>query len=171
MRESIHRWYGIPVAEPEEPPAGSRSGSANEREPPAGADGESLADAFWGVARQLRRLSRESLGPIEITPGQSRALRILDRDGPIRLNALADQLRIAPRSTTEVVDGLEERGLVERRPDVNDRRATLVALTAEGMRIAGVIHAAAHAEAERLFGCLSPSDRAALARILRELRR
>src|SRR5260370_37630709 len=85
---------------------------------------ESLSEAFWGVARQLRRLTRETLEPWEITPGQSRALGVLMHHGVMRLRELSDHLHIAPRSTTEVVDGLQERGLVERRPDPNDRRAT-----------------------------------------------
>ena len=76
-----------------------------------------LAELFWGVARQLRHLTHETLEPIGITPGQSRAVAVLMRHGVMRLSELSEHLRIAPRSTTEVVDGLQERGLVERRPD------------------------------------------------------
>jgi DNA-binding MarR family transcriptional regulator len=131
---------------------------------------ESLSEAFWGVARQLRRLTRETLEPWEISPSQSRALRVLMHHGVMRLSELSDHLHIAPRSTTEVVDGLQERGLVERRPDPNDRRATLVALTSEGRSVGAAIQSARSAEAERLFGGLSESDRAHLARILGKLR-
>ena len=136
----------------------------------AASAGEGLSDAFWAVTRQLRHLSRETLGPLEITPGQSRALRVLARQGPIRLSELADHLRIAPRSTTEVVDGLQDRGLVERRPDPHDRRATLVAVTEAGERTGALIRSARVAETERLFGALSETDRAHLARILDQLR-
>jgi DNA-binding MarR family transcriptional regulator len=132
---------------------------------------QSLSEAFWSVARQLRHLSRETLEPWEVTPGQSRALGVLMHHGLMRLSELSDHLRIAPRSTTEVVDGLQERGLVERRPDPNDRRATLVALTDQGMTVGAAIRSARGAEAERFFGRLSRSDRAQLARILDELRR
>lgn len=131
---------------------------------------EGLAESFWSVARRLRHLSRQTLEPWAINPGHSRALGVLTRHGAMRLNALAEHLRIAPRSTTEVVDGLEERGLVARRPDPVDRRATLVTLTDEGTRVGAAIRAARHTEAERLFGGLSPTDRAHLARILRTLR-
>ncbi|WP_319462369.1 MarR family winged helix-turn-helix transcriptional regulator [Micromonospora sp. RTP1Z1] len=139
--------------------------AAGERED----DQESLAEAFWGVARRLRHLSRETLEPWQITPGHARALTVLMRHGVMRLSALADHLNIAARSTTEVVDGLEERGLVERRPDPQDRRATLVALTNEGTRVGTAIRSARDADAERFFGDLSPTDRADLARILRTL--
>ena len=90
---------------------------------------ESLADSFWAVARQLRETSQETLAPWDITPGHLRALRVLSRNGPIRLSMLSDKLHIAPRSATEVADALESRGLIERQPDPTDRRATLVQLT------------------------------------------
>ncbi|MFG1804426.1 MarR family winged helix-turn-helix transcriptional regulator [Micromonospora carbonacea] len=136
----------------------------------AGPDEEGLAESFWAVARRLRQLSRQTLEPWEVNPGQARALGILTRHGALRPSALAERLRIAPRSATEVVDGLQERGLVARRPDPADRRAVLVTLTDEGVRVGAAIHAARHTEAERLFGGLDPTDRAHLARILRTLR-
>lgn len=131
---------------------------------------ESLPDAFWGVARRLRRLSRETLGPWDITPSQSRAVGVLMHHGRVRLSELSDHLRIAARSTTEVVDGLEHQGLVERQPDPHDRRATLVTLTARGRSVGTAIRAARDAEVERFFGGLSDTDRADLVRILRQLR-
>ncbi|MFE9955293.1 MarR family winged helix-turn-helix transcriptional regulator [Micromonospora sp. NPDC005299] len=135
-----------------------------------GSDEESLAETFWAVARRLRHQSKRTLEPWEINPGHARALAVLMRHGAVRLSALAEHLRIAPRSATEVVDGLAERGLVERRPDPVDRRATLVALTAEGNRVGEAIRVARAAEAERFFGALDPADQAELTRILRRLR-
>jgi DNA-binding MarR family transcriptional regulator len=132
---------------------------------------ESLSETFWGVSRQLRQLTRQALEPWEITPGQSRALTVLMRHGTMRLRELSEHLRIAPRSTTEVVDALQERGLVQRRPDPGDRRATLIALTDRGAAAGTAIQAAREVEAERFFGDLSDADRADLARILRQLRR
>lgn len=140
------------------------------RIPVTGSDEESLAETFWAVARRLRHQSKRTLEPWEINPGHARALAVLMRHGAVRLSALAEHLRIAPRSATEVVDGLAERGLVERRPDPVDRRATLVALTAEGERVGEAIRVARAAEAERFFGALDPADRDELTRILRRLR-
>lgn len=136
----------------------------------ADARDESLSEAFWEVARRLRHASRESLAEWDVAPSHARALGVLDRLGPLRLSELAERLRIAPRSTTEVVDGLEERGLVQRRPDPEDRRATYVSLTAEGQRVADAIQANRAATGDRILGSLSPTDRAHLARILRKLR-
>ena len=131
---------------------------------------ETLSEAFWSVARQLRHTSQETLAPWDITPSHLRALRVLMRRGVMRLSELSDHLHIAARSTTEVVDALETRGLVERRPDPDDRRATLVALTGHGASVLDAIRAARGTETERAFGRLSQTDRAHLARILRRLR-
>ena len=135
-------------------------------QPETGAD-ETLAEAFRSVARQLRETSQETLAPWDITPAQLRALRMLRRHGIMRLSELSDRLRIAPRSATEVVDALEAQGLVQRRPDPGDRRATLVEVTDDG---SGVLDAIRGSEAERVFGRLTPADRSHLARILRKLR-
>ncbi|MEH1165123.1 MarR family transcriptional regulator [Micromonospora sp. CPCC 205539] len=136
----------------------------------ADGDDDSLAEAFWAVAGRLRRQARESLEPWDVTPSQSRALGVLARHGELRPGTLAEHLRIAPRSATEVVDDLQTRGLVERRPDPADRRATLVALTEDGDRVIEAIRTARRAEADRFFGHLDDADRAQLARILRTLR-
>jgi DNA-binding MarR family transcriptional regulator len=131
---------------------------------------ETLSEAFWSVARQLRRRSRERLTPWDINPSHARVLGVLRRHGVLRLSELSEHLRIAPRSTTEVVDALEHRGLLERRPDPQDRRATLVALTAEGTKVDAAIDAARAADGESFFGVLSAADRTRLHRILQTLR-
>jgi DNA-binding MarR family transcriptional regulator len=131
---------------------------------------ETLAEAFRSVARLLRQTSVEALANWDISPSQARALRTLTHHGSIRLSELSDHLRIAPRSTTEVVDGLEAKGLVERGHDPQDRRATLVAATERGIEMVRAIRAAQGAESARLFDRLSATDRDQLARILSKLR-
>ncbi|HLK79576.1 MAG TPA: MarR family transcriptional regulator [Streptosporangiaceae bacterium] len=131
---------------------------------------ESLADAFGAVARQLREKSAETLAPWDITPAHLRALRMLTRHGTMRLSELSDHLQIAPRSATEVVDALQARDLVRRRADPGDRRATLVEVTEHGAGTLAEIRATRGPEAGRIFGRLSPADRAELARILGDLR-
>jgi DNA-binding MarR family transcriptional regulator len=140
---------------------------------PGGADpagDESLAEAFGAVARQLREKSAETLAPWDITPAHLRALRTLNRHGTMRLSELSDHLQIAPRTATEVVDALQARDLVRRRADPGDRRATLVEVTEHGADILAEIRATRGPEAGRIFGRLTPADRADLARILGQLR-
>ena len=149
--------------DPARGPVGGRD-KASERD---SAGDETLAEAFWSVARQLRETSAKTLAPWDINPSQLRALRVLTRRGTVRLSQLSEHLHIAPRSTTEVVDALESRGLARRSPDPDDRRATLVEVTEHGL---AVLEAIRGTEAGRVFGRLSQVDRAHLARILRQLR-
>ena len=126
--------------------------------------------AFWSVARRLRYLTHDTVTPFGVTPGQARALGVLHRHGSMRLSEVSNHLRIAPRSATEVIDALEERGLVARSPDPADRRAVVVALTGPGTELSTGIKAARAEEADAFFGRLESADRDALARILRSLR-
>ncbi len=130
---------------------------------------DSLADAFRSVARLLRQAAVASLARWDLTPSQFRALRVLMHHGALRPSALSEHLGIAPRSTTEVLDGLAAKELVERRPDPEDRRATLVAPTEHGRRTGEQIREARGSASEQIFTQLTPHDRAELARILGEL--
>lgn len=132
------------------------------------ASGE-LGDLLMRVARTQRRRWRDALAPWDLSPHQARALRVVCQQDGVRLSDLAESLHIAPRSATEVADGLQERGLVERTPDPRDRRAVLLRPTDEGRRIRGEVGRARAADSAELFARLGPEDRATLARILRTL--
>jgi DNA-binding MarR family transcriptional regulator len=133
-------------------------------------DADALAEAFWAVARRVRHRTKVALEPWDLSPSQARAMSVLSRHGEVRLSTLADHLRIAPRSATEVVDDLQSRGLVERLPDPDDRRAVLVRLTTDGMRVNGEIQKAREAATAQIFAGLDPEDRRDLSRVLGKLR-
>jgi DNA-binding MarR family transcriptional regulator len=133
---------------------------------PTSGDDPSLADLVTATARRLRRVWRDGLAPWDLSPHQGRALLVVAQRPGLRLTDLAEHLRVAPRSVTEVVDGLVERGLLTRLPDPGDRRAVLVELTASGHRTVADIRRSQAEAAEQTFGSLSDRDRAHLRRIL-----
>ena len=125
-----------------------------------------LGELLMRVARNQRRRWREALAPWDLSPHQARALRVVvERDG-VRLSDLAESLHIAPRSATEVADGLQARGLVERTPDPADRRAVILRPTAEGRRVRTEVGRARAADNDALLSRLSAEDRATLGRLL-----
>jgi DNA-binding MarR family transcriptional regulator len=130
---------------------------------------ESLGDAFGAVARRLRAASMTAFAAYDVTPSQVRAIRVLSAHGGVRSKELADHLKIAPRSATEVVDALEAKGLVRRSPDPDDRRAVVVALTDRGRELSEEVRRARGVETEKMFGRLTRADRDELARILAQL--
>lgn len=130
-------------------------------------DAVELADTVLSVALTIRRRHAAALEPLGLTPWHSRALRMIGRaDGPLRLGDLAGKLRIAPRSATEVVDSLQDEGLLQRTPDPVDRRATLVELTDAGRATLEAVAAAQDDISSEIFGRLDHDDRAELRRLL-----
>jgi DNA-binding MarR family transcriptional regulator len=74
----------------------------------------------------------------QLTLAQARVLRRLAKQ-PRSLGQLGADLVLAPPSMTRLVDRLEERGLIARSRDAEDRRKVLVTLTAEGRRLVSAI--------------------------------
>lgn len=92
-------------------------------------DTAALAADLRGVIGQLiRRLRTENLFPLN----QASVLGRLDRCGSQSVSDLAAGERIRPQSMAQTVGDLEADGLVERKPDPDDRRRALVILTAAG---------------------------------------
>ena len=71
----------------------------------------------------------------DLSPVQYNVLRILRGAGTQGLSAGEVGERLITRSpdVTRLIDRLEKRGLVERHPDVSDRRAVRIFLTADGL--------------------------------------
>ncbi|MFD3595195.1 MarR family winged helix-turn-helix transcriptional regulator [Nocardia sp. NPDC058640] len=127
------------------------------------------SDLLMQVARTLRRRWSAAYAPIGLTPHQARALRVTGEHNGLRLSAIADALRISPRSATEVVDALQEADLVTRHPDPTDRRAILVTVTPSGKRTLATLTDARTKDADDFFSRLTDEERAALRAILGKL--
>jgi DNA-binding MarR family transcriptional regulator len=67
-----------------------------------------------------------------LTRARATLVAYLRRGGPMTQRELAGALRVVPRYVTELVDALQEAGLVERNSHPQDRRAILVSLTEHG---------------------------------------
>jgi DNA-binding MarR family transcriptional regulator len=128
---------------------------------------DDLGDLIVRAARSLRGAWREVLEPWDLSPHQVRALGAAARSDGLRLSALAEALHIAPRSATEVVDALADRGLVERVPDPSDRRAVLVRVTEQGAEVMREVGAARATSTRAALDRLPAAERVELARLLR----
>jgi DNA-binding MarR family transcriptional regulator len=84
------------------------------------------------LARRLRQMQDESLG---LNPNQLSAMAVLLNSGDQLMGELAAQERVQPPSMTRIVNSLEARGYVARRPDPRDHRQCLVALTDSGRQV------------------------------------
>jgi DNA-binding MarR family transcriptional regulator len=89
---------------------------------------------------------------------------------PDTLRALAERLAADPPYVTLMVDDLEERGLVQRMPHPEDRRAKLVQVTAAGRAAAARANAILD-EPPAALREVPAKDLATLLRVLERLRR
>ncbi|MFE6895121.1 MarR family winged helix-turn-helix transcriptional regulator [Streptomyces sp. NPDC057694] len=95
---------------------------------------------------------------------------LYEQGTPQRMSTLAHTFDVAPRTVTTLVDGLERRGLVQRAPDPDDRRAVLVGVTDKGNALMQEIEWGRQALADELVTGLTGSERAEFARLLNKLR-
>jgi DNA-binding MarR family transcriptional regulator len=114
----------------------------------------------------------EPLGQHGLQPGWFDLLAALRRAGrPYELNPtqLMRTTMLSSGGMTKRLDRLVEAGLVDRRPDPDDRRGTLVRLTAQGRRAIDAALETHAANEESLLSTLEPAERELLDELLRKL--
>lgn len=101
----------------------------------------------------------EALAPLDLDPRQFAVLRAIGFNEGQPQQALAHRLHIPPSRMVALVDELEQRGLLERRPDPNDRRVRTLHVTEVGRKLLGDAFAVAVAFEQRVSGSLADDER------------
>lgn len=124
------------------------------------------ADNLYGLMRQSGHyLFHQANG--NTAHGQGRILHMLREKDPVSQRELQRQLGIQPGSISEILNKLEEKGLIERRKDEQDQRRVIVSLTDAGRR-----EAAAWKDPDdngKLFAALSREEQEQLKNLLTKL--
>jgi len=133
-----------------------------------------------GVIGRVSRLARELEARLEpvyrahgLEPGWHDVLATLRRTGPpyrLRVTDFSGALMLSSSGTTKRLDRLEQAGLIRRDPDPDDRRGTLITLTAAGRDLIDSVTEAHLANEHRLLSGLSETEQRRLADLLRKLR-
>ena len=126
----------------------------------------------WQLLVQLFFAQRANLPPLaaelELSPAQCHVLHLIEPGRPVPMGQLAETLACHASNVTGLVDRLESRGLVRRRPSAEDRRVKVLDLTPSGSRLRTQLldrMTAPPATLERL----TAREQQALVRILRRL--
>lgn len=126
----------------------------------------------WQLLVQFSFTQRASLpalaAELELSPAQCHLLNQLEPGRPIPMGQLAGALSCDASNVTGLVDRLESRGLIERRPSEQDRRVKVLSLTPLGARLRAALLERMTAPPANLAR-LSAEERRALVRLLRRL--
>ncbi|GAA3976004.1 hypothetical protein GCM10023085_68020 [Actinomadura viridis] len=127
---------------------------------------DELMELAFRLAGRIRVGLDRAAAELDLPPAQAQALARLRSPAPMR--ELAEVMSCDASNVTGIVDGLERRGLVRRRPDPRDRRIKHLVLTEEGERRRAALHASTSKMAAEVFD-LPEADREALHGLLARL--
>ena len=126
----------------------------------------------WQILVQFSFTQRASLpalaAELDLSPAQCHLLNLIEPDRPIPMGQLAGALSCDASNVTGLVDRLESRGLIQRRPSDEDRRVKVLSLTPLGARLRAALVERMTAPPANL-GKLSAEDQRALVKLLRRL--
>lgn len=133
------------------------------------------ANADAGRAWQLlvkfflaQRAQLPSAAAVDLSPVQCHVLHLIEPGRPVPMRRLAETLSCDASNVTGLVDRLEARGLVERRPSAEDRRVKALHLTTSGSRLRADLLKCVGGRPHP-FSRLSAADQRTLVRILERL--
>ncbi len=129
-----------------------------------------LAYLFKHAERLMSELNAEALAPFDIHGRDLGVLLVIDRFEPASQQQVAQRLGVDRTTMVAIIDALEAKGIIARRPDAEDRRRNVVELTPTGQDILRQATAASDAAEAELLASLSPEEgeqlRDLLARVL-----
>ncbi len=129
-------------------------------------------DLGWALATALRAYGHATEDALSGHPGGPRGYRLLSavaRDCPRSQLALAQHTGLDRTVVTYLVDDLSAQGLVERRPDPDDRRTRRVVATERGLQRLAELDQRLRQVEDELLAPLAPADRPALRALLQQL--
>jgi len=115
------------------------------------------------LIRRLQMISTaivaEEFEDEDMPVSQWAVLTMIDNHPEIDQSRLAEVVSIDKTNTGRLVDQLEAKGLVERRPNDSDRRVWMLRCTPLGQKIRKRLRPRGLATQERLLSCLEPAHR------------
>lgn len=111
----------------------------------------------------------KNLSAVDLRPAQYSVLVMLRHSPGLKQSEIAAALGIQRANFVVLFDGLERRGLAERRQSAHDRRSYALHLTEQGERLLARADAIEAAYEKHLDGVLGPGGRAQLIALLQRL--
>jgi DNA-binding MarR family transcriptional regulator len=128
-----------------------------------------LAFLLSQVGIHASRRFAERIAEVDLNPPLFRILNLIDAAEGRSQQAIGEAIQIPPSRMVALVDELEARGLVERRPDPGDRRVRALYLTRKGRNSLSRGRELATAHEEELTRGMSEADRMRLIKLLQQM--
>jgi MarR family 2-MHQ and catechol resistance regulon transcriptional repressor len=142
----------------------------DERYPDSSATATECAMNLVLTADLLEKRIASLLLSFDLSPATGLVLSILvDSETPVSPNNIADRLIISRASVTSLLDSLEKRGFVKRKPHVSDRRMILVELTDSGRQVANKFRPIVHQHQKVWLHALNEKEQEQLIKMLQRL--
>lgn len=134
--------------------------------------GYRLAYLLKHAERRLATLHEEVLAPLDIDVRDLGVLMVIDGFEPASQQQLAERMGVDRTTMVAIIDALERKGIIARRPDADDRRRNLIGLTTSGGQLLRRATAASDTAEAKLLTSLTPAEatelRTLMARVVDE---
>jgi DNA-binding MarR family transcriptional regulator len=127
---------------------------------------QQLAEAMGVFASHLIRCGSpdliQFLGEVELSITQVKMIMLLEDNGELSVKDMATALNLSLPAASRAIDGLAQRGLVDRRESEKDRRAKVISLRSGGRQIGEALIESRRATYEGFAADLPEDERTAL---------
>lgn len=126
-------------------------------------------ESLTKVSRKIRTAFNQQVTAHGLTYPRARALFRLAKKQNMTQSELACELELEQATMVRLLDRMEENGLIERRPDANDRRVKLLVLTPYGEEQAALVRSIADRMREQIFADIDPRELQAAVELLERI--
>ena len=124
-----------------------------------------MAKSYQKLQGEFKKL----LEPYGLTTLQFLTIALLSKEQDLSAADICERLLIDKSTLSGVLERLEEKGLIVKRPDQNDRRALSISMSESGLNIAGQLSQIPETINEKAMKSMSSEERLLLKRLLKDI--
>ena len=125
---------------------------------------------FTRAENTIHRIEYQTIKQSGLTPAQFGVLEALYNKGDLRICELIEKILTTSGNITVVIKDLEKEGLIEKKPDPNDKRSCIISLTEEGKKIIEDILPNHIKNIKEIFEVLTDEEKNTLKTILKKFK-
>ena len=134
-----------------------------------------LSMEFLATAHRFKKIHMDGIFP-EISKGEFWTLKIIQKANlqnesgcGVYVSTIAEHLKVTPSAISRMLKGLEEKGLIERKVNKNDRRNTYVTLTEKGKKVTKKVELEMNEFTKNVISSMGEEDSKTLIRLFNKL--